>query len=156
MNLRSLTNQSWQQLITMRLIVILNVMIIAWLQALLNGVFTLYEQIDQQDYQAFVDNFDRISALPSKTLSKHKDFTVLRGDIIDNLDAMAASLYDEKDALAHLAVLEYPLTILKDLALMYNDYFKKEIIRLNKITFNDMETLTYQLLKANDNEIAKY
>ncbi|NLY62826.1 MAG: UvrD-helicase domain-containing protein [Erysipelothrix sp.] len=127
----------------------------AWLQALLNGVFTLYEQIDQQDYQAFVDNFDRISALPSKTLSKHKDFTVLRGDIIDNLDAIAASLYDEKDALAHLAVLEYPLTILKDLALMYNDYFKKEIIRLNKITFNDMETLTYQLLKANDNEIAK-
>lgn len=126
-----------------------------WLNAVLNYITDMEKDISIQNYDDYVNTFEALASIPNKTITKEKEFNDLRSNYYDVLTTLAEIMFTQEELLAQLVINQKPLEYLIDMAIMYNQYYKEGIRSLNKITFNDMETLTYELLMANDQEIAK-
>lgn len=126
-----------------------------WLETLYSEIKTLHTYLDAHNYSAFRASFKELVKLENKTISKQPEYTALRSTLYEHFDTLARHLFSEEELLEQIRTLEEPLTILRDLTLLYYNYYQAAIKKQNKITFNDMETLTYQLLQADDQAVAK-
>lgn len=128
---------------------------IEWLNLSMNIINNMEQSILNEDYATYQREFSKLAALPSKTIRGLAFFTELRSDHYELLNSVASTNYTEAELLKQLGMNKGELNDLIELAIMYNDYYRSEIRKQNKITFNDMETLTYELLNSNNQEIAK-
>lgn len=126
-----------------------------WLNFIVDNIENLQKSLKNFEYTNFLTALETIMDYENKTVSKFPEYTVLRSNIYNLYTEMSDILYSEEELLKQLSSNEEVLTYLVDLCIIYNDYYKKAIKKLNKITFSDMETLTYEVLSANDNEVAK-
>ena len=126
-----------------------------WLHEAKSLLDLMEDDLNQKEYQHYVDHFSELASIENKTITKEPTFKGLRDQYFEVLTELATLLFDEEEVLNQLAQNETELKYLIEMALIYNDYYKQGIKDLNKITFNDMETLTYELLCSNDGEIAK-
>lgn len=128
---------------------------IEWLNSSMSIILNMEKSINNFDYNTYQSEFVRLAELPSKTITGLSFFTKLREKHYEILNSVAITNYTEDDLLLHLSMNKTELNDLIDMAIIYNDYYKDAIKQMNKITFNDMETLTYELLNSNNQEIAK-
>ena len=126
-----------------------------WLSLIIDNEDLLNDYLNKYDYEAYRQLILKIIDFENKTIYKFTEYTEARNQIYTYFNDLAKVLYSESELLEQLSSLETVLNYLIEMTIIYNDYYKNGVKELNKITFNDMETLTYEVLSKNDNEVAK-
>ena len=126
-----------------------------WLSLIIDNEAILFNYLENFNYEAYRSLMYSIIDFENKTIYKFTEYTDARNQIYTHFNNLANILYSENELLRQLSSLEEVLNYLVEMTIIYNDFYKDGVKSLNKITFNDMETLTYEVLSKNNNEVAK-
>ena len=127
----------------------------AWMKEVINKFNLIDKALKNRDYKTYKLMIEDIAAIKHKNITKQPDFKEAREDYFNILNEMLKMLYSEDVLLADLAHNKDLANSIIDMVKMYIKEYTFLISQDKGITFNDMETLTYKLLKKNNNEVAK-
>ena len=127
----------------------------AWISEGLIYLDNAEEAINDHDYTLYYHAILDLASLKNTLVRSEPNYKKARDEFYDVLSDLGQILYSESDLLKNLSLNKEVLTYFIEMTSLYNESYKQGLKDLNCITFNDMETLTYRLLKANNEEVAK-
>lgn len=126
-----------------------------WINEVINKLKIIEIALSNEDYNTYQNQIIEIAKLKNRAITKNEAYKKARDTYYDILNSIVSVLYPESELLSNLSKNKDFSQTLIEMTKIYNEHYLHAIEAANKITFNDMETLTYKLITKNDNEVAK-